>query len=429
MSADREEVLMREMLLAAIEPPAPGLADRVMAAVADRSDERQEAGGHWTLGLVAVALAAALVVTLILGTRLARQPGVPAAPAAVPGVSGADVRLFLASAASGWMARQSAGAGGPRTTLYRTLDGGRTWSARLVYDGGLPSQVVVDPSGAGVVVGGPRGEADADLVLYRTADAGATWVPAAVPTGAVALGVPYFVDGSRGWVLASLGPGRAAMLSTADSGRTWAASPEFNDRANFPGISSVRLRILWAGGGRAIVVPPPGAGATPVHVFVTDDGGASWRSSFPATTGQQVSAANAMLDARLLPDGRAVLFLQPTDGRGRGTGLFAYVSADAGRSWSRPVHLDGPAAARALFALDDGHWWASSGSGADLLATGDGGRTVRRMARVLPAGYVFQSFGFSSPTEGWAVAGANGTAAVFLTRDGGAHWQPLSPPG
>lgn len=424
---------MREMLLAAIEPPAPGLADRVLAAVADRTDERREPGRHWTLGLIAMTLAAALVVTLVLGMRLARQPGIPAAPAAseasVPGVSGADARLFLTSAASGWMAQQSAGAGGPRTTLYRTVDGGRTWSVRLVYDGGLPSQVVVDASGAGVVVAGPRDEADVDLVLYRTADDGATWVRAAVPTGAVALGVPYFVDGARGWVLASRGPGRAAMLSTADSGRTWSASPEFNDRANFPGISSVRLRIVWASGGRAIVVPPLGAGATPVHVFVTDDGGASWRSSFPAPAGQQVSAANAMLDARLLPDGRAVLFLQPVDGRGRGTGLFAYVSADAGRSWSRPVRVDGPAAGRALFALDDAHWWASAGSGADLVATGDGGRTVRRLARVLPAGYVFQSIGFSSPSEGWAVARASGGAAVFLTHDGGAHWQPLSPPG
>ncbi|HSR23394.1 MAG TPA: sialidase family protein, partial [Candidatus Eisenbacteria bacterium] len=371
MTADREEALMREML-AAVEPPSPGLADRVLAAVAERPNEGREPGAHWTLSLVAAALAAALVVTLALGVRPIRQASVPAMPgaaeAAVP-VPGAGARLFLTSAADGWMAEQSGGTGGPRTTLYRTVDGGRTWSARLVYDGGLPTQVVVDPSGTGVVVAGQRDEAAADLVLYRTGDGGATWGRAVVPDGVAAWGVPYFVDGAHGWVLASQGPGRAAMLSTADGALTWSASPTFNDRTNFPGISSIRLRILWAGGGRALVVPPLGAGSAPVHVLVSDDGGASWRSSFPATTGQQVTGAYGLLVARVLADGRAVLFLQPVDGRGQGTGLFAYVSADAGRSWSRPVRVDGPATSRVLFALDEGHWWASSGRGADLVTT------------------------------------------------------------
>lgn len=432
MTPDREEALMREMLLAAVEPPSRGLADRVLAAVAERPHEGREPDAHWTLSLVAAVLAAALVVTLALGVRPVRQASVPATPgtaeAPVP-IPGAGARLFLTSAADGWMAEQAGGTGGPRTTLYRTVDGGRAWSARLVYDGGLPTQVVVDPSGTGVVVAGQRDEAAADLVLYRTEDGGGTWGRAVVPDGVAAWGVPYFVDGAHGWVLASLGPGRAAMLSTADGALTWSASPAFNDRANFPGISSIRLRILWAGGGRAIVVPPLGTGSAPVHVFVTDDGGASWRSSFPETTGQQVTAANGLLDARVLPDGHAVLFLQPVDGRGQGTGLFACVSSDAGRSWSRPVRVDGPSAGRVLFALDEGHWWASSGQGAGLVTTADGGRNVRRLGGVLPAGYVFQSIGFSSATDGWAVATAAGRPAVFLSHDGGAHWRPLRPPG
>jgi len=428
MSGDprREEVPMRELLLATIEPPAPGLAERVLAAVANGPDERREPRGHWALSLVAVLLAGALVGTLVLGVRLTHRSGTPAAGAA-PAVAGivairaAGARVFP----GGWVAEQSANR---RVTLFQGSDGGRTWVPRLTYDGGLPSQVVLDASGAGVIVAGPRDESAAELLVYQTADGGVTWKRMPAPTGASAWGIPFFVDGRQGWVLASLGAAVAEMLSTTDGGQTWTAGTQFNDRANFPGLSSVHLRILWASGGRAIVVPPLGAGTVPVHVFVTDDGGATWRSSFPATAGQPVTAANGQLDARLLPDGRAVLFLQPVDEKGRGTALLAFVSADAGRSWSQGVAVDGPAADRALFALDDAHWWASTGSGADLLTTADGGRTVQRHPAALPGGFAFQSIGFTSPGEGWAVATARGQTALFLSHDGGAHWEPLTPP-
>ncbi|HXM54094.1 MAG TPA: exo-alpha-sialidase [Candidatus Dormibacteraeota bacterium] len=429
MSADREreDVLMRELLLATMESPSPGFADRVLAGL-DRREERREPRGHWALSLVAAGLTVALVATLAIGMRLTRQASTPAGQGAVSpaiAIHGSGARLFP----GGWLAEQA----GRRTTLFLTGDGGRTWATRLAYDGGLPSQVVVDGTGAGVVVAGPSGEAATGLVLYQTRDGGITWQRLApVAAGGSAWGVPYFLDARQGWVLVSLGPGRAEMLSTADGGQTWSASPEFNDRANFPGLSSVRLRILWASGGRAIVVPPLGAGTMPVHVFVTEDGGASWRSSFPVVPDEQVSAAGALLDARLLPDGRAVLFLQRVDGDGgRSGGLLAFVSADAGRSWSRPAALDGPAPTsdRAMFALDEAHWWASSGSGGELLTTDDGGRTVHPLGAVLPAGYAFRSIGFTSGSDGWAVAASGGRTAVFVTHDGGAHWQPLPPPG
>jgi photosystem II stability/assembly factor-like uncharacterized protein len=440
---EHEDAAMRDILRAAIEPPSPGLADRALAGVGDWPDASREPRSSWAFGLVAVLLAAALVATLAAGLRLARPsaragaggPAVSQSPpgaAAVP-IPGSGVRLFLDSAARGWLAREAAGAGEVgRTTLYETSDGGRTWTARLAYDGGPPSQVVVDASGAGVVVAGQRDAAAADLVLFQTRDGGLTWQRAPVPDGVSAWGVPYFVDAARGWVLGSLGLDQAEVLSTSDGGRTWSASTAFNDRANFPGLSSVRLRILWADGGRAIVVPPLDAGTAPVHVFVTEDGGATWRSSFPAAVpGTALSIANAMLDARLMPDGTGALFLQPVDSLGRSASLIAYTTSDAGQRWSQPVRLDGPAPAgspRALFALDEGHWWASSGSGADLLATDDGGRTVRRHSRVLPAGYVFQSIGFASPAEGWAIAVAGARTAAFVTHDGGARWQPLTPP-
>jgi len=417
---------MRELLLGIIEPPAPGLTERVLAAVAENRDERREPRNQWTLSLVAALLTGALIGTLALGMRLSHAPSVPAGHptsgvAGVVAIRGNDVRLYP----GGWAAEQAANR---RVTVFQTPDAGRTWAPRLTYDGGLPSQVIVDASGAGVVAAGQRDDSAADLVVYRTADGGTSWLRVGRPPLGTAWGIPFFMDARQGWVLASLGAAQAEMLSTADGGLTWSAGPPFNDRANFPGVSSVHLRILWASGGRAMVVPPLASGSMPVHVFVTDDGGATWRSSIPTTDGMRVTAANGQLDGRLLPDGRAVLFLQPVDTQGRGTALVAFVSADAGRSWSPFVAIDGPGPARALFALDEARWWASTGSGADLLTTVDGGRTVERHAAALPDGYRFRSIDFSSPVEGWAVAAAGGRTALFLSHDGGAHWQPATPP-
>jgi photosystem II stability/assembly factor-like uncharacterized protein len=439
---DREEAVMREMLRAALEPPAPGLTDRVLGAVRERADGRHEPRPHWAFGLVAAALACALVGTLALGMRAARQAAPPvardrsaaAAPAglgAATPIGGVAARLFTTSPAGLWLARETAtGGSANRTTLYQTADGGRTWVVRLTYDGGVPSQVVLDASGSGVVVGGQRDEAAADLVLFLTSDGGATWQRAAPPLSGAAWGVPYFVDARHGWVLASLGPGQATVASTADGGRTWSAASSFNDRANFPGLSSVRLRILWASGGRAVVVPPLGSGAMPAHVFITEDGGATWRASFFASPpGGQVTSANGLLDARLLADGTGVLFLQPLDAAGRGTGLFAYPTADAGRTWGQPVRVKGPAASSPpLFVLDHGHWWASPGGGGDLVSTEDGGRTLHRYDGVLPPGSAFQSLTFTSAADGWAVAAAGGAQAAYATHDAGAHWQPVTPP-
>jgi len=424
---------MREVLRFAIEPPTPGLADRVLATVAERSERRREPRAQWALGLVATALAAALVLTLVYGARLARQPLAPAShgptpqsSAGVVAISGAGLQPFFASDGGRWLAREAGG----RTTLYQTPDGGATWIARLGYEGGLPSQVIIDPGGAGIVVGGQAG---ADPVLFGTGDGGASWRRLPTPPfAAQAWGLPYFTDAGHGRVLDSLGPGRAEILSTADGGITWSAAPVFNDRANFPGVSSSRLRIVWTADGRGIAVLPAGSSGAALHVVITDDGGATWRASFPQLP-KGVNGADGLLDVSLLPDGRGTLFLQAPDPRRSGApALYAYATVDAGRTWAAPIRFAGPApslAARASFALDDAHWWASSSSGADLLATADGGRTVHRHVAVLPAGYAFRSLGFWSSTAGWAVAGASGgRTAMFATTDGGVTWRPLTPP-
>jgi photosystem II stability/assembly factor-like uncharacterized protein len=422
---------MRELLLGAMDPPGPGLPDRVLAAVHDRSLQRREARPHWAFALVAFVLAGALVLTLAYGSRAVHRANVTAGAAGGAGtVAGAEVRAFPAGGSTGWLAMRSTAG---RTTLISTGDGGRTWTERLRYDGALPTQVLVDPDGTGVVVAAPGDPAAAELLLFRTADGGATWQQIGHPPIAAAWGLPYFADAHDGWVLVSHGPSSAGIATTADAGLHWTESPDFNDRANFPGLSSVGLRILWTAAGHGVAVPPSGSGATAVHVVVTTDGGATWRPTFPeAPRGLGVTAGNALLTAGLTADGHGALFVRRSDGQGPGEpALYAYATADGGASWGRPIRLDGPAsspAPRALFALDERHWWASSGTGADVVVTGDAGATVTRHRGLLPRGYVFRSFAFASPGDGWAVATAGGRSALFATHDGGASWQAVGLP-
>jgi hypothetical protein len=140
--------------------------------------------------------------------------------------------------------------------------------------------------------------------------------------------------------------------------------------------------------------------------------GACDRDLVAAARRRDPNAFEALLQPLIEPGYRlAYSVLQAADPRpGGAPALFAYATGDAGRTWSQPVRVDGPVPAgpsRAVFALDRAHWWASAGSGADLLVTANGGRTTCRHAGVLPSGCAFRSLGFWSS---------------------GASWWPLTPP-
>ena len=201
--------------------------------------------------------------------------------------------------------------------LFATVDGGRSWQSRPGQPSRLRSIAFVDP----LVGWAVRDDVNA---LVRTTDGGKTWVrqrlpavpgvgasdlypsggPARTADGSLVLFVPTAQDGGRGafftsqddgstWEFAARGPSgavaRAVFLDDGtwilggfvshDSGATW-------DRVqtNLPGpIESITVAdgshlsaIVFSG-----TCPPNADCFLPRELWISDDGGTSWREATP----------------------------------------------------------------------------------------------------------------------------------------------------
>jgi photosystem II stability/assembly factor-like uncharacterized protein len=221
--------------------------------------------------------------------------------AVIPGGGAQDVTFT--TAADGWaVTRPTYGTfaqnGGrltePGGTLYRTTDGGFTWSTAP----GLPSTSRYQlptffNQSQGVVLGQAQGR-DAQIpVVYVTDDGGATWhahpLPANKAVVAYALDYPVthgaFAFGAvspSAWKL-YIGP---YLYTTTNGGRTWARSVP-TPRLTAGSVSFLVFSSSQDGMARAM---PPGCLAPPVSqeaeacttsLIRTRDGGHHWVASTP----------------------------------------------------------------------------------------------------------------------------------------------------
>lgn len=299
--------------------------------------------------------------------------------------------------------------------LYRTTDGGRTWSdvtpgdplappttagPRVVYvpvrvhgrivverssDGGAswrasapirdhspagPAQVLrVDDRHLFLALGEGAAAGSSAQSLWRSSDGAQTWRfvsrtgsptvprrPGVLPFGCDKTGVG-FATPTRGWASAACAGGPAFLYRTDDGGRTWrplrlAGLSRCNCNVSPPVFANARDGAFGVSG-------YPQTGGRPVlRVYWTSDGGAHWRVTLP-------------------PAGR-VGIPQIVGGRTawvtRGKRLLR--TTDAGRHWRvTALPFDGvldPIGATTAFALVGQH---------TLWRTADGGRSWRRVPR------------------------------------------------
>ncbi len=179
---------------------------------------------------------------------------------------------------------------GPASRIYRTTDGGRSWTLQFTNTDPAAFYDCMDFWDA------KRGVAVSDavagkLVILRTEDGGTTWRhPAAMPDayegegGFAASGTCLVtLPGGHAWIGTGNGP-RARVLRSADFGETWVADTTPVPSGSAIGITSVAFRDLRNGlafGGNV--------GDNNAHtavVAVTRDGGATWSlTGRPAFTG------------------------------------------------------------------------------------------------------------------------------------------------
>jgi photosystem II stability/assembly factor-like uncharacterized protein len=198
----------------------------------------------------------------------------------VPGATALDFRdVHAADAGAAWL--MSAGEG-PQSRIYRTADGGRSWSPRYTVPGpqGFLDGMAFRGGASGIAYSDP---VDGRFLVLATED-GDRWTPvppAALPpalpdeAGFAASGTGIAVRGDLSW-FGTGGGAQARVFRSEDGGRSWAAAPTpLAAGSAGAGVFSVAFwsdRDGIAVGGD-YTKPAESAG----NVARTEDGGRTWR--------------------------------------------------------------------------------------------------------------------------------------------------------
>ncbi len=288
---------------------------------------------------------------------------------------------------------QTAGGSGPiGGHLWRTTDGGRTWSELGVK--GL--RLVLDGRHGAWLVGGEVGQGGD--VLWRSLDLGRTWAPVGNPGRVRVSSLAGY--GAQLWVSTEAG-----VFRSGDAGRTWHPPPaalRSAEESTWPGVP-----VELAADG-TVVIGPGWAG---------DD--AYWLSSDGGQTGhlrRLPSLASAGVSAIAFSDPRHGLALGGSGGCGQPGTVLA--TADGGAVWHRQGNLE----MIVLSLAYDGSLVVAAGSGCNgnaIAISSDSGRTWSVVATGNPCGPV------SVHGQTVAMLCANlmpGGEYVLLSHDGGRWW-------
>lgn len=377
------------------------------------------------------------------------------------------------------------GSPAPAASTAPPLTAPATPPVHAVVPGFRPQSVTFVSADDGWAVGWAPG---ACATMARTADGGRTWSESGAPKVAGACGTAAdamsysfdvrFADLRNGWVYATVGPDSLLgdLWSTHDGGATW------NEQVPLQGGT---IDALEASDGRAQMVvfgpcsptsagcqgqtveriltspvgadrwqasplsPPVGAGPVlapaltlwgPAGWLINDNrtvvsgaslsGAGDWNPWVPPCTGAEGIGILAASSARDLSAVCAEgLWGTPDKGTTAGHN-WLFRSTDGGKSFSpvgrapgdQPISLTTPPGTTATAVLADGV--------DGLQATFDGGATWTTLepgegtGGASAGGYEFHYVGFTTPTQGVAVARMP-APEVFMTRDGGHTWHPV----
>ncbi|HXM56394.1 MAG TPA: hypothetical protein VOB72_13455 [Candidatus Dormibacteraeota bacterium] len=318
------------------------------------------------------------------------------------------VSMDWRSASMGWVIVHDSGS--PASFLFRTLDGGVHWERQLSVDG--PASVRFSDARHGIVqVGAVRA---AGVTALRTDDGGAHWRPVAQPDVEPGTVISVLqLAGDSGWALS-----RTAPYRTDDAGAHW-------ERVLGPWAvaGDDLLDVSFAAGGTAWL-----AGAA---LFMTRDNGEAWtRESLPVARPGPAAADRLEIRAPTVSsDGRGVLPVYDRDA----DQTWLFVSADGGATWRDPVPLAGGGGSRRPAFVDGSAGWTAGPDAA--WSTTDGGRTWRPAA-ALDAGWQFESVTPVSAAMAWVNAvqvrdqsvGGPASWGLFRTSDAGQHWTRVALP-
>lgn len=192
---------------------------------------------------------------------------VASAPGSLP-LGGQKSGMGWASATTGWVTGCVCAAENT-VLLSRTQDGGVTWQSQSLTFSGLQAVVTTEPpvffsATEGILPVTFNTGGDTILAVYATHDGGTTWSHSTLLMGAS--GARDFLTMQQGWVVIGNG---STMGVTSNGGQSWLL---INPSVNFRNIS--QLDFVSAQEGWAISTNPSNPSA-PV-LLKTMDGGQTW---------------------------------------------------------------------------------------------------------------------------------------------------------
>jgi photosystem II stability/assembly factor-like uncharacterized protein len=318
--------------------------------------------------------------------------------------------------------------------VLRTVDGGTTWlNATPPGIGAIglsAALTVLDTNTAWLLVPGTDFFSG---TLYRTGDGGITWSSNVVPFGGALI---QFQNGSSGRALADRGAGAGSeaveLFQTSDGGATWISV--FHDDPSQPG-SSDSLPLGGIKNGMTFLDDQTGwvTGFLPmdgdIYLYITHDGGVSWaKQSVPLPAVYEAYQYLPQTPVFFGKDG----FLPLTIYKSGTSDLTFYTTHDGGLTWTgdpananQVIQPGLPAFADAL------HIWSWDG-GTSLYSTSDGAQTWDDTKPTLDLSGNLSRLEFVPGPAGWFTGWAlsrvdeAGNSQLYRTTDS-TNWRPLIP--
>jgi len=315
------------------------------------------------------------------------------------------------------------------TQVIRTNDGGAAWydvTPEGISEVGYgASTEFMDVDHAWIQFPDPNNFPNAGI-LYRTSDGGMTWTSTATPFNG---GDISFVDANNGWMMADLGAGAGSMavsiFQTKDGGGTW--NRTYTNDPNLEGsgdtlplgglkgwIVPLDMQTAWVGG----VVYAPGT----VYLFRTDDAGKTWFRINLVLPPQAESADLAVEGLRFASSTAGILVLRIRGENGPQT--LIYRTNDGGNTWT-PAPAGVPDSGRLeIVSAQEIVLYGSD----QFYVTRDAAQTWNLVPPDIVFGESLTGMSFVNSSSGWVITtDPSNRRILYKTTDGGATWYPLAP--
>ncbi len=217
--------------------------------------------------------------------------------------------IFFVDANKGF----TVGDDGTYTRIYRTADGGTTWTKAFEIVDGADDYSLNSVFFANATLGFAAGSKGSAMFMCKTTDGGITWniVLQSLPFTAAEI---LFTSPVTGYVCGNYNSGPSGFAKTADGGITWTDISQ-NASATLGGRSIQGIFFLTDSSGFAVT----GSGGSGSGIYKTTDGGNSWVKKYQP-------GGTLGLDA--------IQFVDTAVGVACGSKGGVYKSTDGGETWN-----------------------------------------------------------------------------------------------